>query len=430
MRISRTLWSRSHGRIFLLPLAVIVSLNSLALLGCGLSATTTIAPSGGTGSTKIAIQPMTTVSVTAGTGYFQDPYPIHTIATNDATLPTFAGTTKQLLSCSGQLQATCFTPTPVALDPGPFTQQTATAGSSINNFENLNIYQDSTGAWQMAVTAHLTNTASAWNVILHAHPMGTPLGLPTSWQADTLLVGFLNKPDTDDYDGKYFEDSGVMYLIYNKNVGTNQDGVVAQAMISASQLATSVPVPLLGPETSDGGYNSEYADGLDPVSPVKLIETGNITKIQGKYVMTYSDGTYNRPDYKSGIAWSDTFLPASGSYYQRVLKTDTAGVWGQPNHAEVQYLLQSQIVQWPNYVADQVLAPGVPSIVSDTTGNYYLVFAGYDPSDAPTNASGLYEGPHRRPYYTKLQVQIPAGATISGTSPQTLTNWVQPVTGS
>jgi hypothetical protein len=422
-------WSRARCSL----LAAIISASSLALLGCG-SSTSTSPSSGGTepSSSQITIQPMTSVNVSAGTGYFQDPYPIHTIASSTTPgLPTFSGTTQQLLSCSGQLQPACFTSTKVTMDAGTFTAQTQAAGSSINNFEGLNIYQDSSGAWQMAVTAHLTNSSSnGWNVILHASPKSTSSGIPTAWIADALLVGSLGTPDTDDYDGKYFEDSGTLYLTYNKNVGKDQDGVVAQAMVSASVPATSDPVPLLGPETSNGGYNSEYADGLNSSSSVKLIETGNITKIDGKYVMTYSAGTYNRPDYKAGIAWSDTFLPQSGTYYQRVQKVDTAGVWGQPGHAEVQYLLQSQIAQWPNYIASQVLAPGVPAIITDANGNYYLSFAGYDPSDAPINTSGLYEGPHRRPYYIKLQVQIPSGATVSGTSPQDLVNWVQPVTGS
>lgn len=130
----------------------------------------------------------------------------------------------------------------------------------------------------------------------------------------------------------------------------------------------------------------------------------------------------------TGIAWSDHVLPTTtGAYYKRVQKNDTAGVWGQPNHAEVQYLVQAQEAQWPNYVADQVLAPGVPSIVSDTSGQNYLVFAGYAPSDAPTQ-DGLYIGSHRRPYYVRPNVQIPQNATVDGTSALDLTNWVQPVT--
>lgn len=384
----------------------------------------------GPSTAKIVVQPMTTVSVNAGTGYFQDPYPIHIVSLNVTPAPlTFSGTTKALLSCAGQVQPDCFSSTPVQLDPGILTSLTANAGSTINNFEGLNIYQDNAGKWQMAVTAHLSKPGMTdWNVILHAKPTSTPGGVPTSWTIDALLVGDPGKFAPDNYDAKYIEDQGTLYLTYNKQIVVGQDGVVAQAMTSATTPATSDPVPLLGPETSNGGYNSELADGLGSTSTVKLVETGNITKIQGKYVMTYSVGTFNRPDYKAGIAWSDTFLPQPGSYYQRVQKTDTMGLWGQANHAEVQYLLQSQIAQWPNYVASQVLAPGVPAIVSDTTGAYYLTFAGYDPSDAPTDSNGLYLGTHRRPYYVKLNVQIPAGSTVASTSPQSLASWIQPVT--
>jgi len=40
-----------------------------------------------------------------------------------------------------------------------------------------------------------------------------------------------------------------------------------------------------------------------------------------------------------------------------------------------------------------VLAPGVPAIISDASGNYYLSFAGYDPSDTGTTVSGgAYKG--------------------------------------
>ena len=415
------------------PLAALASLTVI-VVGCGSSGSTAPSTGGTIPSTpKISIQPMTSVNVTAGTGYFQDPYPIHTITTNGASSsPTFAGTTKQLLSCPGQLQPSCFLSSPVALDASAsIMQQLASAGSSLNNFENLNIYQDSSGAWQMAVTAHLAQQGVAdWNVILHASPKGSVSSVPTSWVADAVLIGSLSTPAPENYDGKYFEDNGTLYLIYSMTlVRGSQDGVVAQAMVSPTQLATSSPVPLLGPETSNGGYNSELFLGLNQTtSSLKLIETGNVTKIQGKYVMTYSDGGYNQPDYKSGVAWSDTFLPPTGTYYQRVQKTDTAGVWGQPNHAEVQYLLQSQISQWPNYVADQVLAPGVPAIVSDASGNFFLTFSGYDPSDAPTDSSANYLGAHRRPYYIKLQIQIPTGSTVAGTSPQDLSSWIQPAT--
>ncbi len=104
---------------------------------------------------------------------------------------------------------------------------------------------------------------------------------------------------------------------------------------------------------------------------------------------------------------------AANTYYKRAQKIDVAGVWGAPNHAEVAYLLQAEQPQWPNYVASQVLSPGVPSVVADTSGNYHLFFAGYDPSDvlSPAPADG-YSGKLRRPYYVDLKVNIPGGTTV------------------
>lgn len=377
---------------------------------------------------KIIVQPMTSVDATSGTGYFQDPYPIHTSRSDgNPELPTFSGTNKQTLSCVGSVGPKCFMASPISLDTEMLAQQTAAAGSTIRALENLNVYQDSTGKWQMAFTAHLTAPGLiGWNIILHAHPTIATAELPRSWVADTLLVGSLSASAPNNYDGKYFEDAGTMYLIYNKKVGPYQDGVVAQAMTSPTQPALSSPVPLLGPETTNGGYSSEFANGLNQTDAVKLIETGNLTKINGKYIMTYSTGTFNQIGYKAGIAYSDTFLPRTGSYYRRVNKIDTDGVWGRANHEEVLYLLQSQLPKWANYVADQVLAPGVPAIVRDHDGVYYLTFAGYDPQDAPRNASGLFDGSHRRPYYIKLNVQMPSGGTVAGASPQELAAWVRP----
>jgi hypothetical protein len=408
-------------------------LGLLILSGCsggGGSSGSTVAP-----VAKITIQPMTTVvQGAAPTGYFSDPYPIHTLAqTGASTVPSFSGTTKALLNCPGTVQPDCFTATADSIDPGPFAQQATAVGSSIKGYENLNMFQDSTGTWQMAVTALMNRPTATgtvtWSVIMHAYPTGTAAGVPTAWVADTLLVGSLDTPAAANYDGKYFEDGGVLYLVYSMKLATNQDGIVAQAMQSATQPASSQPVPLLGPETADGGYNSELFEGLNQSNPLKLLETGNISVVQGKYVMAYSTGRYDESDYKAGLAWSDTFLPPTGSYYKRPQKIDTAGVWGQPNHAEVPYLLQSQEPEWPNYVADQVLAPGVPSVVSDTGGNYFLFFAGYAPSDAPIlSSTGGYDGTHRRPFFINLQVAIPSGSTVAAATPEQLATWIQPAT--
>ena len=390
----------------------------------------------GTGPTtqQSGIQPMTQVTVGTGTGtgsgYFQDPHPIYQFGdTATAKLPAFSGTTQKVLSCSGAIQPDCFLALTVKVDYTSIISNAMAADSTIHNLENLSIYQDKSGAWQMALVAHLTKAGlNPWNVILHAHPTSAGGGIPTAWTADTLLVGDWGQSAPDDYDPKYFEDNGNLYLIYNKQLSKGYDGIVAQQMDSFTQLSLSPPVPLLGAETADGGYASEKAYTDDSGLAIRITEAANITKINGKYVLTYSVGTFDRPNYKIGVAFSDSFLPDAGTYYKRPQKPDTGGVWGQPNHAEVPYLLQSEVANWPNYIAPKIVAPGVGSIIIDSTGTYYLAFAGYDPSDNPTSAAtGRYDGSHRRPYYVKLQVQIPNNSTVSTSSPETLASWIQPV---
>ena len=388
---------------------------------------------------QIAIQPMTQVDTTSATGYFAEPYPIHAAPrwTTAAIPQSFSGTTKEILSCPSSIQADCCTATPITVSVGPsLVQQAQEQGSTLTSFENNNIYRDHTGAWQMATTAYVKNPAYAdagpWNVILHAHPASpSPYAVPTEWIADTLLIGSFAQPVRANYDGKYFADSGNLYLLYSKRLSNQpaRDGIVAQLMRSATQPASVAPTVLLKPDDADGGYNSEYFNGLNPPNQFKLIETGNVSVVDGKYAMAYSTGAYNQPGYKAGVAWSDTFLPDAGSFYKKLLKRDTADVWGQPNHLEVQYLLQAQDSNWPNYVAAQVLAPGVPSIVKDGSGHWFLYFAGYAPSDTPTiPATGNFDPSHRRPFFVQLQITIPTDATVATTSATELTNWIAPVT--
>ena len=385
-------------------------------------------------STQVAIQPMTNV-VVGTSGYFPDPLPIHLTPGSSTATQYFSGTNLAILSCTLPVTPGCYTKTSITIDDSLTTQQAAAFGTTVTASSNHNIYQDNAGNWQMATTLSLSNPGqtadTTWSVICHAHPTNTGNPVPTTWQADTLLVGSLSTTQKANYDGKFFEDSGNLYLLYSMAITTApalHDGVVAQLMVSATQPATTAPVILIDPDTTQNngaGFNSEYFFGLNPSAPFKLVETGNITLIDGKYALAYSTGSYQQPWYKTGVAWSDTFLPALNATYQKVFMTDTAGVWGTASNTEVEYLLQSQEPQWPDYVAAQVLAPGVPSFVNDN-GTWYLYFAGYNPTDAPP-ASGGFDGSHRRPYYVPFQVNIPTGATVSGTSPYSLGTWITPV---
>ncbi|MBC7450765.1 MAG: hypothetical protein H7259_04690 [Cytophagales bacterium] len=374
---------------------------------------------------------MTVVTLSPASGYFPDPLPIH-FAPGNIGPQSFSGSNKTILSCPGSsIQAGCFQTTQIKVDLGSFPQQANAVGSTIMSIGNNNIYQDNKGTWQMATTLHLSNPAftsdTTWSVIAHAHAINASSSVPTKWVVDTLLVGSLSQATKANYNGKYFEDGGNLYLLYSKELQANplRDGIVAQLMLSAVQAASSDPVTLIDPENANVGFNSEYFFGLNPPSPFKLVETGNVTKIDGKYVLAYSTGAYYSPGYKIGLAWSDAFLPLQGKTYKKIHKVDSTGIWGQPGQPEVLYFLQAQKSEWPNYVGLQVLAPGVPSVVKDQSGEYYLYFAAYDPSDAPLMAGTTrFDPSHRRPYFINLKIAIPANASVESASDEDLASWI------
>ena len=313
------------------------------------------------------------------------------------------------------------------------------AGNQIFDTINRNIYQTLDGSWHMAVTLWVekhSDHSVRWTVIAHAHPENAEsLTPPTSWVADRILVGSVATKDFANYDGKYFEDWGVLYLLYSKRLISEpvaHDGIVAQQMESPKKPGASEPVALLAPSDENGGFNSEYFHTNPPPGDgFKLIETGNIVKIADKYVMTYSAGDFEQPDYKTGIAFSDTFLPEDGAQYRRLLQQDTAGVWGQPGHPEVRYLLQSQKAEWPNYVAEQAIGPGVPSIVQEPHGRFLLFFDGFQPGDTPgakDDSNPLDIAPkERRPFYLPLGVNIPENETVRAATEEELASWITTV---
>ncbi len=409
-------------------------------LGVGIALGTTVvelppAMAQSSGGQQIAIEPMTTVDPTSGTGYFSGPYPIRIppLWRSASLPPAFSGTTKDILRCWYGLKPQCFTATPFTISAGPIAQQAEAAGARTSGFENNNVFRDDTGVWHMVSTLFVKSPkhpdAKHWDVIVHAHPTAASQTVPTDWVADTVLVGTFQAPTNANYDGKYFQDGNQLYLVYSKRLSDSPqlDGIAAQPMASFTQPTADQPTPLLEPATADGGFASEDYSLLKPDGEFKLVETGNITKIDGKYVMVYSTGDYAEIDYKIGLAWSDTFLPPAGQFYRKLRKRDVAGVWGQPNHPEVNYLLQSQKSAWPNDVAAQVLAEGVGSIVKDDCLGWILYFAGLDPSDAPVDPStGKYDTSHRRPYFLPLQVRIPDGATVAATSDADLATWITP----
>jgi hypothetical protein len=384
------------------------------------------------------IQPMTQVNEAAHLGYFGDPYPIHLADGSDLHQPQyFSGTTQQVLTCNWPVKSGCFEASALHLTIADDLKASAgEAGNSFFDKINDNIYQAADGSWQMAVTLYLHKNSDPkvhWTVIAHAQPGDSPSPTPPlTWTADKILAGSVAKFDYANYDGKYFEDAGKLYLVYSKRLISQpaaRDGIVAQEMSSPGTLSRVDPVVLLDPSTEDGGLNSEYFHTHPaPGDTFKLIETGNLIKIAGKYVMAYSAGDYQQLDYKAGVAFSDTLLPEPGETYRRILQQDSAGVWGSPEHLEVSYLLQSQKAAWPNYVANQVIAPGVPSVVAEG-GRYLLFFDGFVPTDAPPapdtpNNPFNLDPKHRRPFFVPLTVHIPAEQSVRSATDEELKRWI------
>ena len=392
-----------------------------------------------TSAPVFAIQPATQVDVKQHTGYFGDPYPIHAaswLAPFEA--EHISGTTPATMSCTRPIRPGCFEEKPLDLAIAEDLSSNArAAGNVFGDIINHNVYQTFDGRWQMAVTLYVhpaQDQTKRWTVIAHAHPVNEDiLSPPASWVADTILVGSLSTFDYANYDGKYFEDGSQLYLIYSKRLpvpSVAHDGIVAQHLKSPMELSKEDPVLLLSPSSGDASLNSEYFHTVPPAGDTfKLIETGNIVKINTKYVMFYSAGDYQQRDYKSGVAYSDTLLPQKGRTYRKVLMQDAEGVWGQPEHPEVRYLLQSQKENWPNYVASQALAPGVPSVVQRADGEYLMFFDGFLPSDAPQapdtpNNPLNFEPDHRRPFYVPLAVHVPVNGSVEDYSDAEIARWI------
>ena len=418
--------------------AVLLTITTMALNGCsGGSAAAPPGPGSQPSNPALAagIHPLTQVNTSSSTGYFEDPLPIHLAASKGSYLPSIAGTTHQILSCSS-LTAGCYSSSPLTITTGTSLANSLPANTTIKGYQNNNVYQDNAGNWQMATTVTVNNAAAnpkglPWNVILHASPSSgsptDPNGVPLAWNSDVLLAGSFTQQAPANYDGKYIEDNGSLYLIYSKNLQTSptsQDGIVAQLMISATQVSASATTTLLAPENNpNGGYSSELFDCQSTTDQFKLIETGNITTIGGKYAMAYSSGSYETPCYKVGIAWSDSLLGP----YKKILQPDTANVWSNLNpELEVVYLIQALQPNWPNYVKSSVQGPGVPSIVQYPAGAWYLYFAGYDPT-VPLSA-GMFDPKLRQPYIMRLNVNIPTGSTVAGTPNASLGSWVTAAT--
>ncbi len=377
---------------------------------------------------KLAIQSMTNVGVD-GNGYFSDPYPVRLAPSSGSRNLFFSGTTKAIMSCAYPVSARCFSWTKATIDAGTLSAEIAADGASITNFQNLNVFQDDAGGWHavLAIGVRSPKHPDHWTVLVHAHPSKDSVTgtAPLAWSADTVLAGSFLNPVDGNYDGKYFEGSGRLYLLYVKNFMPKpalRNEIVIQPMRSPTRAAPEGPTTLLTPGDRYGSLDSEWYGH----SQAKLVEAPYIAKVGGKYSLIYSTGAYREADYKAGVAWSDTLIPTPGGRYRKVLKPDVQNIWKEQGRPEVRYLLQSQHPRWPNFTGRQVISPGVASAVRSPDGGWTLYFAGFDPADRPLVSSGVAKADHRRPFFVRLRVAVPSGQAVATASDAELSNWLQP----
>ncbi len=184
----------------------------------------------------------------------------------------------------------------------------------------------------------------------------------TRWKLNRVLVH-------DAYDAIAIRnEDGLLYLVYDGSPKPNDNRhIMAWRMLDPETLDQSFkPRAILSPE----GFRSEDRNGRDGG---QLVEAATISRIQGKYVMFYSVGDFAAGNYKLGVAFSDTLIPADGQKYQKLFAPDPQNIWGSNRRKEILYLLQSQKAAWPNYYATHLHAPGSGNFV-EIDEKHLLVF--------------------------------------------------------
>jgi hypothetical protein len=370
---------------------------------------------------------MTTVNMTTKAGYFEDPVNVRLAPSNGNTQLIFSGTTKATMSCAFPLTVQCFNWTPLTVSAGTLAAQISAAGASITNYQNLDAFQADDGSWHAVLAIGVNSAAEPdhWTVLVHAHPVSGDGGssMPLAWAADTVLSGSFSQRVDGNYDGKFYQDGTQLYLLYVKNFAPKpalRNGIVLQPMISPTQLAATAPTTLLTTGLPAGAIVSENYSNTQ----AKLVEAPYLARIGGKYALFYATGAYREADYKTGVAWSDTLIPIAGATYRKVVQPDPQNLWGSGAN-EVRYLLQSQVATWPNYTANSLFSPGVPSVALSPISVWTMFFAGYDPADRAI-AGGVSDATHRRPYYVNLSVSVPAGQTVANATDAELAAWLVP----
>ncbi len=260
-------------------------------------------------------------------------------------------------------------------------------------------YRHTDGTWHLYATLHLGHFKTIIGHFLPAAGQTWKPGNPiTRWVLASVLLGG-GEANPGYYESKAVRDSdGTLYLIY---VGARQkpkreNWIYARRMRSPGKLdPKAAPVVLLRPE----GYRSEDRN----LGGMQLVEGTSITRLGGTFVLLYSVGDYARANYKLGVAYSDTLIPAAGKTYVKPTAPDPKRVWGnKTKRDEVVYLLQSEKPAWPNFSAKHVVGPGLGSVVM-IDSKPWLVFHGYRPGTAK---DGKFNPAQRFVFRAPLQINI------------------------
>ena len=265
----------------------------------------------------------------------------------------------------------------------------------------FSMFRDASGHWHGYGTIHYGYFRT---VIAHFQPQPSEVWKPgkpiTRWQFDKVLIGDVLKGKSTMYDQKLYRVRDELHLVYNASPRRHANvSILAQRMVDPQTLdASTKPRVLL---RAQGLRSEDRNKGYH----VQIVEGTTIREVNGKYLLLYSVGDYRMRNYKVGMAWSDSFLPKAGEYYQKIYRPDNANVWDNKEPGEeVVYLLQSQKPGWPNYCGAQVLAPGIASLVEEGD-QWYLVFHGYPVGEKPVRF-GSFDPRRRRTYKLPVEVNV------------------------
>lgn len=274
-------------------------------------------------------------------------------------------------------------------------------------------YRHTDGTYHAFTAVHFGDFITA---VAHLSPRPGQVWRPgapiTAWRVDRLLAGDRSGQSGSAYDMQFVRDpEGSCYLFYSFSEARHQNvHIMARRMLDpATPDPASRPCRILSPE----GYRSEDRNP----GYIQIVEAANVVRVMDRYLLFYSVGDFmlqgGRSNYKLGVAFSETLIPAAGTTYAKALAPDPAAAWGRQDKGgqEVCYLLQSELPAWSNYCGAGVVGPGQGNLVEED-GRQWLIFHGYRPG-----AEGV--GAHERQTW-----KLPVRLAISPERP--VAEWITP----